>query len=128
MPQGTESGDGALETSGLAESCALALGYRIWAQEWVMKRVRDNFQFQQMSEVYGAPMPGPPLVVEMGVNWIKALGPLKSVPVENLSLLAVTGWEAVMGKKNGALAENCWILLHRTGHCNEKSCLLLGFE
>lgn len=118
MSQGTESGDGALETSGLEESCALALGYRIWAQEWVMKMARGNFQFQQMNEVYGAPIPGPPPVVEMGVNWIKTLGPLKNVPVENLSLLAVTGWEFVMGKKNEALAENCWILLHWRGHCN----------
>lgn len=32
-PQGTESGEGALETSELEESCALALSYRVWAQK-----------------------------------------------------------------------------------------------
>lgn len=31
--RGTESGEGAPEMSGLEESCALALSYRVWAQE-----------------------------------------------------------------------------------------------
>lgn len=127
-PQRTESGEGALETSGLEESCALALGYRVWAQEWVTKRVRGNIQFQQRSEVYGGPMHGLPPGVEMGASWIKALGPRKSGPAENLSLLAVADWEAVKGEKTEAWAENCWILSHWRGHCSGKSCLPLGFE
>lgn len=57
----------------------------------MMKRVMDNIQFPQRAEVYGGPMPGQPPGVEMGESWIKALGPLKSGPVENLSLLAVAG-------------------------------------
>ena len=108
--QGTESGDSALGTSGLAESCALALCYKVWAQELVMKRVRGNIQSPLRNEVYGGPMPGLPPVVEMGVSWIKALGPQKSGPVENLSLLTVAGGEAVKGKKTEAWGENCWTL------------------
>lgn len=101
-PQGTESGEGALETSGLEESCVLALSYRVWAQEWVRKRVKGNIQFPQRSEEFGGLRPGPPPGEEMGVSWIKALGPQKSGPVENLSLLCVAGWEAVKGEKTEA--------------------------
>lgn len=101
-PQGTESGEDALETPVLEESCALALSYKVWAQEWVRKRVRGNIQFPQRSEEYGGPRPGPPPGVEMGVSWIKALGPRKNDPVENLSLLGVAGWGAAKKKKTEA--------------------------
>lgn len=101
-PRGTESGEGAPEISGLEESCALALSYRVWAQEWVRKRVRGDIQFPQRSEEYGGPRPGPPPGAEMGASWIKALGPQKSGPAENLSLSGVAGWEAVKGERTEA--------------------------
>lgn len=92
-PQGNESGEGALETSGLEESCALALSYRVWAQELVRKKVRGNIQFPQKE--FGGPRPGPPLVAEMGGSWIKVLSHQKSGPAGNLSPLGLAGWEAV---------------------------------
>lgn len=60
-----------------------------------MKKVKRNIQFPQRSVVYDVPELGPPPGVKMGVNLIKASGPLKSVPVGNLSLLAVVDSVAV---------------------------------
>lgn len=101
-PQETESGEGTPETPGPEESCALALSYRVWAQEWARKKVKGNIQFPQRSEEIGGLRPGPPLGAEMGVSWIKALSPQKSGPVENLSPLCVAGWVAVKGEMTEA--------------------------
>ena len=100
--QGTESGEGAPEICELEESFALALSYRLWGQEWVRKRVRGNILFPQRSEQYGGLRPGPPPGAEMSGSWIKALGPQKSGPAENLFLLCVAGCEAVKGEKTEA--------------------------
>lgn len=61
--------------------------------------VRDNIQFPQRSKQFGSE---PPPGAEMDVSWTKALGPQKSVPGENLSLLCVAGWEVVKGEKTAA--------------------------
>lgn len=126
-PQGTESADGALGTHGLEESCAQPQGYRVWAQEWATKKVKGNIQFPQRSVVYVVPELGPPLGVTMGVNLIKALGPLKSALSVNLSLLAVVDSGPVEEVLPVAW-ENYWILWHWGCHCSGKFCLLLDFE
>lgn len=108
--EGIEFADGALEMFGLEESYVLALGYKVWVQEWVMRRVRGNIQFPLKSKVHGDLMLEPPPGVVMGVSWIKALGPQKSGPEVNLSLFLATGWEVVKEKKNEALAGSYWIL------------------
>lgn len=56
---------------------------------------KRNTQVLQKSKEFGGLRPGPPPGVEMDASWIKALGPQKNVPEENLSLLCVAGWEAV---------------------------------
>lgn len=88
---GIEFADGALETFGLEESYVPAPGCKVWVQELVTKRVRDNIQFPLKSKVDGGLMLEPPPGVEMGVNWIKALGPQKSGPEGNLFLFVVIG-------------------------------------
>lgn len=95
---------------GLEESYVLASGYKVWVQEWVMRRVRGNIQFPLKSKGHGDLMLEPPPGVVMGVSWIKALGPQKSGPEVNLSLFLATVREAVKEKKNEALAGSCWIL------------------
>lgn len=101
-PRVTEFDEGAPETSGLEESCALALSYRVWARKWAMKMVRGDIRSLQRSGECGAPRPGPPPQEVMGVSWIKALGPQKTGPVENLSLLGVAGRAAVRRKTTEA--------------------------
>lgn len=71
-------------------------------KEWVRKRVRGNIQFPRRSEEFDGLRPQPPPGAEMGASGIKALGPQKSGPVANRSLLCVAGWEAVKGEMTEA--------------------------